>query len=165
MLENATRRLPEIIILPIFGLNLPGVLQYPYIDEQVFRGLQAPRQINVSPPAFVRRKQIPILPEVFLLLWAERTLITRIRAYDQPGTPPMASSWVLQLLCFLLQDIGAAPAHLLQLLRTDSMVGQQATFVAPHGQMVDQHIASYGWLGRRIEGAFERCKDGCNIFI
>ena len=127
MLRNRDPKIARNIISPIFGLDLPGILQYSYIDKQIFRRLQAPRQINIGPPAFVRREQISIVAEVFLFFWAEGTLIARIRAYSCSGSSPMASSLVLLLLLLLLwlllQDIGAAPAHLLQLLCTDSMVG------------------------------------------
>lgn len=69
------------------------------------------------------------------------------------------------MLARQIDNIGAVPNQLLQLVCSCSMVCQQAAFVASHGQVVHEEGACNGLICRRVEGALERFQEIFDIFV
>jgi hypothetical protein len=59
----------------------------------------------------------------------------------------------------------ALPAQLLQFLRTHTVVGEQAPFVAPHAQVINEQDTGRRVVRGGIEGASEGSQDAGNILV
>lgn len=142
--------------LPILRLDLPRIFENPDIDKQIPRGLQAPRQVNIRPLALVRSQEVAVLPDIVLFLGAETAACVRVA---DGGCAIGSRCW----LAGEIEDIGAVPDELLELVGACPMVGQEAALVSPDGQVVDEEGACRGLLDRGVKGALERLQQAGHV--
>ena len=117
--------------LPIFGLDLPRILQYSDVNKKVSWGFETAREIDIRPLPFVESQQVSKLAEVILFLGTQTA---------GGAASLIAVRHALGRSCRLarkIEDIGSIPHQLLELVCSRSVICEQTTLVPPHGKMVD----------------------------
>lgn len=142
--------------MPVFRLYFPSILEHSHVDEEITRRLEAPREINVGPLSLVCRQQIAVLTHVLLFL--------RTEAACRPVITPAAGR-TAYLLSRQIDHVGPIPYQLLDFFRSSAMIGQQASLIPPHREVVDEQGAGHGWIGCRVEGALERLQEFSDILL
>lgn len=124
----------------VLRLNLSRVPQNADVDEDLLRRLQAAREVDVGPLAFVLREKLRVLVNVLLLFCRKRRRVGRtVRVSRGTGT----------------EDILPVPDHLLEFVCAGAVVGEETALVAAHAEVVDHERARGGGVFGRVERGFD----------